>query len=162
MEASSSFQGQRVELLHIRSRIYPVYIFIVDCSSPYNLVIRHNIGDWRGGGHYRVRLQETQRELKSVWNFKLALFFLFTWKFHCSFIMEQLFWDDSFGCEKDCEVVTKSTSFVKIFWKFKGHLFFECFSVCIYCIDSVTRVTDLKSDSHLPKKIVLCTWLKAL
>ena len=50
-------------------------------------------------------------------------------------------WDESFGSERDCEVVIKSTSFVKIFWKFKEHLFFGCFGVCIYCIGSVISVT---------------------
>ena len=42
--------------------------------------------------------------------------------------------------KKDCEVIIKSTSFVKIFWKFREHLLFGCFGVCIYYIDNVTSV----------------------
>ena len=51
----------------------------------------------------------------------------------------------------------KGTSFIS-FLKIQVHLFFGCFGICIYCIDSVTNVTFyLKSGSHLLKK--LCYFL---
>ena len=49
------------------------------------------LGDWRGGGHYGVRLQGPRMNTQIILKFKLAwLFVLFTWRFHCSFNIEQL------------------------------------------------------------------------
>ena len=55
--------------------------------------------------------------------------------------------------EKESEVVITSTSFVKVIWKFREHLLFGCFGVCIYCIDNANSVEYLNSKR--------CTWLYA-
>ena len=101
--------------------------------------------------------------------FEISNWHEFLFRLHEDFIAPSLWnnyfwlWDDSFAGKKDSEVVIKSTSFVKIFWWFNEHLFFGCFDVCIYYIDSVTSLTFyLKSGSYLPKKLVLFVWLKAL
>ena len=50
-----------------------------------------------------------------------------------------LLWDKSFVGKRDYKVVIKKKYFVKIFQKFKQHLLFGCFGVCIYCIDNVSN-----------------------
>ena len=84
------------------------------------------------------------------------LFVLFTWRFYCSFNIEQLFlimrW--LYWWWKLHWSSYQRYLFCKNFLKLQVHLFFGCFGVCICCIDSVTTVTfHLKSDSHLPKKL---------
>ena len=98
--------------------------------------------------------------------FKLTWqFVLFTWRFHCPVNIEQLFlimrW--CFWWWKEQWSSYWRYLFWKDFLKIQVHLFFGCLGICIYCIDSVTNVTFyLKSDSHLPKNIVLFSSLKAL
>ena len=95
---------------------------------------RFSWGDWRGGEHYRSTFtKDPERTIKLVWNSNWPDFFLVYMKISLLLHYRTIIFD----YEMILLLVKRTVKYllkvplVKPFWKFKEHLFFGYFGVCI-------------------------------